>query len=97
MNDGLFDVYSINKVSRFTFLSLVSSYKKGTYLEKKRAQKLFLYQQVPHFKMEFDAPIPICIDGEIKGAKSIDFTIVKNAFNFVIPKGCELMYGIESK
>jgi diacylglycerol kinase family enzyme len=42
--------------------------------------------------MEFDTPIPICIDGEIKGAKNIDFEVVPKAFNFVIPKGSELKY-----
>ena len=92
LNDGLMDVYFINKISRLTFLSLVSSYKKGTYLDNPRAQKYITYKQVHHFKMEFDAPIPICIDGEIKGAKSVDFTAVPNGFNFVVPKGCELIY-----
>ena len=92
LEDGLLDVCAINKVSRATFLSLVSCYKRGTYLENKRAKKVFLYRQVPHFKMEFEEPIPICIDGEIKGAKTIDFEIVKNAFNFVVPKGCDLIY-----
>ena len=75
-----------------TLLSLVSCYKKGTYLENKRARKVFLYKQVPHFKMEFEEPIPICIDGEIKGAKTIDFEVIKDAFNFVVPKGCDLIY-----
>ena len=42
--------------------------------------------------MEFEAPLPICIDGEIKGAKKIDFSVVKNGFNFVIPKGSYLLY-----
>ncbi len=92
LEDGLMDVCAINKVSRFTFLSLVSKYKKGTYLESKRARKIITYKQVPHFKMEFDEPIPICIDGEIKGAKTIDFEVVRNAFNFVVPKGCDLIY-----
>ena len=92
LEDGLLDVCAINKVSRFTFISLVSHYKKGTYLENKRAKKVITYRQVPHFKMEFDDPIPICIDGEIKGAKTIDFEAVQNAFNFVVPKGCDLIY-----
>ena len=39
--------------------------------------------------MEFDEPIPICIDGEISGAKTIDFTVIPHAFNFVLPKGTE--------
>ena len=92
LEDGLLDVCAINKVSRLTFLSLVSQYKKGTYLNNKRAKKVFMYKQVPHFKMEFDEPIPICIDGEIKGAKTVDFQVVQNAFNFVVPKGCDLIY-----
>lgn len=92
LNDGLLDVTAINKISRFTFISLVKSYKAGTYLQKKRAMKVIRHRRVPHFRMEFDAPIPICIDGEIKGAKNIDFTVVPNAFNFVIPKGCDFKY-----
>ena len=50
------------------------------------------YRKVSHFKMEFEEPIPICLDGEIKGAKTIDFSVVKNGMNFVLPKGCELRY-----
>lgn len=92
LDDGLMDVCSINKVSRLTFISLVSSYKKGTYLDNKKALKLIKYQQVPHFRMEFDNPLPICIDGEIKGAKNIEFTCIKDGFNFVVPKGCALKH-----
>ena len=92
LQDGVFDVCSINKVSRLTFLSLVSKYKKGTYLDSKKAAKVIDYRQTNHFKMEFDEPIPICIDGEIKGARTVDFTLVKNAFNFVVPKGSKLLY-----
>lgn len=92
LQDGLFDVCAIDKVSRFTFLSLVGSYKKGTFLENARALKVIKHKQASHFRMEFDAPAPICIDGEIKGAKTVDFSIVPKATRFVIPKGCELLY-----
>jgi len=90
--DGLMDVCAIDKISRFTFVSLVSSYKKGTYLDNAKAMRYIRHRRVPHFKMEFDTPVAICIDGEIKGAKSVDFEVVKNALNFVVPKGCELKY-----
>ena len=90
LNDGFMDVCAIKKVKRLTFLTLLSSYKKGKHLEKKRAKKYFNYTKESHFKMEFENPIPICIDGEIKGAKSIDFSIVKDGFNFVVPRGSEL-------
>lgn len=92
LNDGLLDVCAINKISRLNFITLVGSYKKGTYLDNVRAMKYIRHRRVDHFKMEFDAPIPICIDGEIKGAKTVDFQVVKNAFNFVIPKGSDLKY-----
>ncbi len=92
LNDGLMDICIIDKVPRMRFLRLVGSYKKGTYFENPAAMKVIRYRRVPHFRMEFDAPLPICIDGEIKGAKSIDFTVVKNGFNFVIPKGSDMKY-----
>ena len=89
LNDGVIDVCIINKVNIFKFLTLVGAYKKGAHLENKRALKVMSYRRVNHFKMEFEEPIPICIDGEIKGAKSVDFSIIPNGFKFVVPKGCE--------
>ena len=97
LDDGLIDLAIIKKVSRLTFIGLVGSYKKGTYLTNKKALKYIEYKSVPHFKMEFDSPIPICIDGEIKGAKTLDFSVVKNAFNFVIPKGSSIRYRATDK
>ena len=85
LEDGLLDVCAIDKVSKLTFLSLVSLYKKGTYLNNKRAQKIINYVQVPHFKMEFEEPIPICIDGEIKRAKNYTVEILPGAVRFVAP------------
>ena len=96
LQDGILDICIIDKVKRSTFLSLVSSYKKGTYINKPKARRVIDYRREPHFKMEFDAPIPICIDGEIIGAKNIEFTVIKNAFNFVIPKGSNLLFKEDS-
>jgi YegS/Rv2252/BmrU family lipid kinase len=92
LNDGMVDVCAIDKISVPKFFSLVGMYKKGTHLNSKRALKVINYTQVPHFKMEFDEPVPICIDGEIYGAKTIDFTVIEHGFNFVLPKGCEYKY-----
>ena len=50
------------------------------------------YRYTNHFKMEFEEPVPMCIDGEIKGAKHIDFSVVPNGVKFVVPKGCEYKY-----
>ena len=92
LTDGLLDVCAIDKISRMTFIKLVKSYKSGTYLENKSAMRIIKHRRVPHFKMEFESPIPICIDGEIKGAKTIDFEVIRESMNFVIPKGCDLKY-----
>jgi diacylglycerol kinase family enzyme len=92
LTDGIFDICAIKKVSRPQFITLVSSYKKGTFLEKKSAQKLFIYRREKHFKMEFNDLRPICIDGEIFHAESIDFSIAPGSFNFVIPKGSKLRF-----
>ena len=90
--DGLLDVCIIDKVSRISFLQLVGCYKDGTFLEKKKAQKIVKYKQTNHFKMEFEAPQPICIDGEVSNAKTVEFTVIPGAFNFVIPKGSSLRF-----
>ena len=92
LNDGIADVCIVDKISIFKFLTLVGSYKKGKHLKNKRAKKVMSYRYTNHFKMEFEEPVPICIDGEIKGAKNIDFSVVPNGFKFVVPKGCEYKY-----
>ena len=91
MDDGLMDICVIKKISHFKLLQLVNCYKKGTYLENKKALEIIYHKRIPHFRIEFNHPEPICIDGEIKGAKSIDFTVVRNAFNFVVPKGSKFI------
>ena len=95
LDDGIMDLVIIKKLSRLSFIGLIGSYKKGTYLSDPKAMKYITYKQTSHFKMEFDDPIPICLDGEIKGAKTIDFSVVPNAINFVVPKGCEIVNSVK--
>ena len=90
--DGMMDVCVIKKVARPTFISLIGCYRKGKHLDKKRTQKLITYTQEKHYKMEFDNPVPICIDGEIKGAKTINFSVIPCGLNFVVPKGSDIRY-----
>lgn len=96
LTDGLFDICYIDKVSRLQFISLVGAYKEGTFLEKKAAHRVMKYIQDNHFRMEFEEVRPICIDGEIERAQSVDFTLVPKCFNFVLPKGCELRFKDEN-
>ena len=91
LNDGLMDICAVDKVSRLTFLRLVGDYKRGRHLENEKAMRVMSYRRVPHFKMEFDTEISICIDGEIKSASEIDFSVVREGFRFVIPKGSQII------
>ena len=86
LNDGILDVCIVKKVTRRKFLAFVGSYKRGEHLENEKARDFINYKRATHFKMEFENPVAVCIDGEIIGAKTIDFTVVRNAFNFIIPK-----------
>ncbi|MBO5879787.1 MAG: diacylglycerol kinase family lipid kinase [Clostridia bacterium] len=87
LDDGLANICAIDKISIFKFISLVGAYKKGKHLTNKRAQKVIHHRTESHFKMEFEEPVAVCLDGEIKGAIKIDFLVVKNGFKFVVPKG----------
>ena len=96
LKDGLLDICIIKKVTRPTFLQLVGSYKAGTFLVKKNAQKFFRYIRTNHFRMEFENEQSVCIDGELTSARSVDFTVIPGGFNFVLPKGVEISYpGVE--
>ena len=92
LNDGKIDICAIKKISRLTFVGLVGHYKAGTFLTNPKAMEIFDYRQVSRFKMEFEMPIPICIDGEITNAQSVDIEIIPNGFNFVMPKGSDFKY-----
>ena len=92
LTDGLMDITIIKKVSRLNFVRLIGCYKDGTFLVKKDSQKFFKYVRTNHFKMEFESEQPICIDGEIFHGKNVDFKIIPGGFNFVVPKGSQLLY-----
>ncbi len=97
LTDGIFDICIIKKVSRLQFISLVGSYKDGTFLDKPAAQKVIDYRRESHFRMEFEDERPICIDGEITHASTMEFTIAPKSFSFVIPKGCQLRFPSKKK
>ena len=92
LTDGILDVCAIHKISRLTFLRFVKCYKNGTYLSNKKALKFISYKRTNHLKIEFDTALPVCIDGEIMGARNVELTVVPKSFNFVIPKGSSLLY-----
>ena len=85
LDDGLFDVNIIEKVSRLTFISLISSYKAGTHLE--TAAKYITYRQSKTLTMSFDKETLICVDGETSLATELAISLVPEAAKFVLPAG----------
>ncbi|MBQ2718914.1 MAG: YegS/Rv2252/BmrU family lipid kinase [Clostridia bacterium] len=85
LNDGLFDLNIIEKVSRGTFLSLIGSYKAGTHLV--TAAKYITYRQATAVTLHFDEETAICADGELETATDLSVSLVPSAAAFVLPQG----------
>ena len=85
LDDGLFDVNIIEKVSRVTFLSLIGSYKAGTHLE--TGAKYITYRQSKSLTMHFDTETLMCVDGETAPVTELTVSIVPKATRFVLPHG----------
>lgn len=95
ISDGLIDVCMIKKISRTRFLRLVSSYKDGTYLEKKAVQSFINYLQVPSVRFFFDKPVSICVDGENEMTDHVDITCVPGALAFSLPVGSDILTHVQ--
>ena len=81
--DGLLDVLIVKKVSRLQVPGVVGKYKNGQYKE--------LSQLVRHFRTDrlritCDAPTPINLDGELRTAQVVDFSVAKEKIRFFYPR-----------
>ncbi len=88
LDDGLFDLCRIKKVSRGVFIRLISLYKKGLHLASEKAREVIAYDKLQALKMRFDKVIGICIDGDIIHADHADIAIAPQSLAFSIPDGC---------
>ncbi len=88
INDGLFDINIVEKISRLSFLSLVSSYKAGTHLE--MAPDYVTYRQASSLSLKLKQQCAVCVDGEIDYAEALDISLVPAAIKFVFPEGVSL-------
>lgn len=93
INDGLFELTLVQKIGRLCFLSMLPSYKKGTYFEKKQIQNKLTHHRLSSFILHTDLPAGICIDGEITFFTSAAFALERETVRFIIPRGCEPLSG----
>lgn len=92
-NDGLLELTLVQKIGRLRFLSVLPSYKKGTYLNKRLIQDRFVHKKLSSFLISSDLPAGICIDGETTFFTSAAFSLKTKAVRFIIPRGCTPLPG----
>lgn len=86
-DDGLMEVSVVKKVSRLTFLRLVSGYKKGEHvLNYNKYRKVSTYTRSKEAYVKAPNNLTISIDGEIFYAKELKIKVLEKAINFVIPE-----------
>ncbi len=83
-SDGLLDVLVVKKVSRLKVAQVVGKYKNGKYKEFPELIRHFRTRQV---KIICDKETPINLDGELRRAKEVVFSVAQEKLRFFYPKG----------
>ncbi|MBO7310839.1 MAG: diacylglycerol kinase family lipid kinase, partial [Clostridia bacterium] len=87
VTDGKLNALFVNNISRTKFIGLVGSYKKGTHLTEKNA-KILSEGFAKQYKLSFDAPTDISVDGEIIRVSELELECVSGALRMLVPEGC---------
>ncbi len=82
-SDGLMDVLIVKKVSRLQVPGVVGKYKKGLY---RKLPKLVRHFRTDRVKIICDKETCINLDGELRSAKEVEFSIAKEKLRFFYPK-----------
>lgn len=89
LNDGLFDVLIINKVSKPTFLRLVADYRAGKHVTAETCEVSEKYKDLLKYyqcrKLTVKNLSRLGIDGEIFDAEMAEISIVPSAINIRMP------------
>ncbi|MBE6980778.1 MAG: diacylglycerol kinase family lipid kinase [Ruminococcaceae bacterium] len=83
-SDGLMDVLIVKKVSRLQVPGVVGKYKKGLY---QKLPKLVRHFRTDRVRILCDKETCINLDGELRRAKEVVFSIAKEKLRFFYPKG----------
>ena len=86
VNDGIMDVNVIFNVSRLDFLKKFPHYAKGTHMELPDINQILYAGTCRKARITpLDGTMRLCTDGEIIDAGAIDFEMVPEAFNLLLP------------
>lgn len=82
--DGLMDVLVVEKVSRLKVAQVVGKYKKGRYQD---YPHLIRHFRTNRMRIICDRPTPINLDGELRTAQTVEFSVADEKIRFFYPKG----------
>ena len=82
--DGLLDVLVVRHVSRAQVPFIIGKYKNGRYKELHKVARHFRTDRV---KVVCDKPTSINLDGELRTATTVEFSVAKEKIRFFYPKG----------
>ncbi len=85
VNDGYLDLILIKVPKYRTLIPLVNLYKKGEYLDSPLAKDIVFYYKCKSLIIKPIKPAIVNIDGEIKNINKIEFKVLPQAINFIIP------------
>ena len=89
IDDGVMDVCFISNLTRRRFISIVSSYKDGTYIDRDDIADIAEYVKCSHLEIKFPDLHSVSIDGELEEYNSIVLTVASGALRFCLPEGCD--------
>ena len=82
--DGKMEVLLVKSVSRLGVAKFIGIYKKGQYA---RLPKLVRRISTDRIRILCDKPTPINLDGELRMAQKVDFSVAEEKLRFFYPKG----------
>ena len=87
LDDGLIDIFYIDRISRLNFINLIGSYKKGTYINNERIMKMATYHKCREVDVDFGGEVSVCVDGEVAKFSRVHIESAPRLFNFILPEG----------
>ena len=85
--DGILDVCFIKNISRRKFISIVSKYRSGEYLDMEKLKNIIEYRRAKKIDLKFKDEQNVCVDGEIVKTKSFSMSVIPKKLSFLIPRG----------
>ena len=87
LDDGVLDVLLIKNVTRVRFLTLVKSYKQGSFVDSESARRIIDYFKAHTVRYTFKSTQSICVDGEVMDVEELEIGAVRDALCLIVPRG----------